>query len=737
TRMAYTSEIDKLERRHRDNPEGRTFAPLADAYRKAGDVPRALETLKAGLLLHPEYLSASIVLGRCHLDLGDLPSAETAFQRVLDLDKENVIAIKALADITERLSRFDESEHWLNYLLSIDSSNDDARVQLQRLAALREQAANMSMPDLPAAGDEPVSEPAWRDLRDEPGRDAPAGVAEDLAATAEIPPLPTEEGSFSHEEPEASVPRTSFEAMRDELSDEEPASPTEEVSAIRRTEPDTFSYQAASRTVESADDQTSEDDADLMVVKDERGESTTDALSSADDLGIEVEQENVELPEGLELDIGVSRHEEIVLRPSATSEFQVPSDADLLSGSRPSGSYSPPPDESREPNEAVDERAGLWQSHPEDATLEAAEEAPHPSDEYDASLMATEAWGAPAHEEQQPMHFIADDEGAETHQEEEFSVRSVSGARDSKDADELPTPDTSPAEAIGAADVDSAEKEESLPAAGATQSDPPEMTEAETAAVSAYQPSEDGHSSAVTSEKAVAEEPANMLMGEEAPEEEDAYEEEITSAHDTPLPVTETVGDVYAQQGHHAKALEVYRQLLIRSPGDSRLQGKISRSEDELGPEGKRGRFAASQTGGRSVRSYFGDLLATRLHGATNGGGDEPPVDLSEESEKATGFMEETFRTDADASVSGEPTRPASGPLSLSAIFGEDSSPVPPVVAGPDSPPQASAPASPFDEFFGERLPQSGSTTRIRSVRADADQDDLDQFHKWLKGLKR
>src|SRR6185503_21006756 len=99
--MAYTSEIDKLERRHRENPDGRTFAPLADAYRKAGDVPRALEVLKAGLQRHPDYLSASIVLGRCHLDLADLPAAETAFRRVLDLDKENVIAIKALADITE------------------------------------------------------------------------------------------------------------------------------------------------------------------------------------------------------------------------------------------------------------------------------------------------------------------------------------------------------------------------------------------------------------------------------------------------------------------------------------------------------------------------------------------------------------------------------------------------------------------------------------------------------------
>jgi len=133
------SEIEKLERRYAENPHGLTFAPLAEVHRKNGDVQRALELLKPGLQNHPDYIPASIVLGRCHLDLGDLSAAETAFTHVLALDGENVIALKALADINERLHRFDDAERWLNTLLSLDRSNDEARDQLARLELARRQ----------------------------------------------------------------------------------------------------------------------------------------------------------------------------------------------------------------------------------------------------------------------------------------------------------------------------------------------------------------------------------------------------------------------------------------------------------------------------------------------------------------------------------------------------------------------------------------------------------------------
>ena len=70
------SEIEKLERRYAENPQGLTFAPLAEVHRKNGDATKALELLGPGLALHPDYIPASIVLGRCHLDLGDQHAAK-------------------------------------------------------------------------------------------------------------------------------------------------------------------------------------------------------------------------------------------------------------------------------------------------------------------------------------------------------------------------------------------------------------------------------------------------------------------------------------------------------------------------------------------------------------------------------------------------------------------------------------------------------------------------------------
>jgi hypothetical protein len=143
------SEIEKLERRYAENPQGLTFAPLAEVYRKNGEVQRALDLLGPGLELHPNYIPASIVLGRCHLDLGDVHAAERAFTHVLALDGENVIALKALADISERLLKFEDAERWLRTLLALDRSNHEAQEQLQRVEVTRRQAgvASSAEPD--------------------------------------------------------------------------------------------------------------------------------------------------------------------------------------------------------------------------------------------------------------------------------------------------------------------------------------------------------------------------------------------------------------------------------------------------------------------------------------------------------------------------------------------------------------------------------------------------------------
>ena len=91
--MAISSEIEKLEKRWQAT-SGLVFAPLAEAYRKAGLQARALEILEQGLALHADYGPALIVRARCHLDTGDFAAAEEAFNQALIRDTLDPIALQ-------------------------------------------------------------------------------------------------------------------------------------------------------------------------------------------------------------------------------------------------------------------------------------------------------------------------------------------------------------------------------------------------------------------------------------------------------------------------------------------------------------------------------------------------------------------------------------------------------------------------------------------------------------------
>ncbi len=153
--MAPSREIEKLQRRWQENRLGLTFAPLAEAYRKDGMVAEALELLEAGLAQHPNYVPAHIVRGRCLVDSGADGAAETSFGRVLDLDPENGIALKGLAEIAERAGRYPEAARRLERLLDFDRHNEEARSQWDRVRS----ALAGSNPPPPDRAPAPVAEP--------------------------------------------------------------------------------------------------------------------------------------------------------------------------------------------------------------------------------------------------------------------------------------------------------------------------------------------------------------------------------------------------------------------------------------------------------------------------------------------------------------------------------------------------------------------------------------------------
>jgi len=55
-------------RRWQEDPTSRVFAPLAEAYRKAGMVDEAIEIAQDGVRIHPNYLGGKVALARALFD---------------------------------------------------------------------------------------------------------------------------------------------------------------------------------------------------------------------------------------------------------------------------------------------------------------------------------------------------------------------------------------------------------------------------------------------------------------------------------------------------------------------------------------------------------------------------------------------------------------------------------------------------------------------------------------------
>jgi len=127
------AEIEKYERKHEENPEGRNFVPLANAYRKAGELELAEGLLRDGIQRHTDYLSAHIVLGRVLADRGEAAEAAAEFRHVLSVDPQNLIALRTMGELAVGEGRADEAGYWYRELLVVDPMNDEARAALADL----------------------------------------------------------------------------------------------------------------------------------------------------------------------------------------------------------------------------------------------------------------------------------------------------------------------------------------------------------------------------------------------------------------------------------------------------------------------------------------------------------------------------------------------------------------------------------------------------------------------------
>ncbi len=123
--MPDASRIDELRRRVLKDPASIAFAQLGEEYRRAGQLAEAVDTCRAGLTTHPEYVSARVTLGRALLALGRLDEATVELRQVLATAPENLAATRALADALCQQGRLAEALPYYAEALTLAPNDPD------------------------------------------------------------------------------------------------------------------------------------------------------------------------------------------------------------------------------------------------------------------------------------------------------------------------------------------------------------------------------------------------------------------------------------------------------------------------------------------------------------------------------------------------------------------------------------------------------------------------------------
>ncbi len=610
--MAQKSELEKLEQRYRENPS-QWFAALADSYRKAGELELALEVVQSGIIDRPDYPSAQIVLARVLLDMDRDREAAQAFQRVLSLDAENIIALKNLSELAERQGDIPMAQAWLRRLLEVDPMNEEAESALTRLGPVRDVAVHL-----------PVG---------------PDGDAHAFIDPSELEPLPSE----TDEIPEATHDAAGV-AARDE-GHLEPSAPSEDDSTEA---PEVYerSHEFSAPEPVAADETPLPNDEDVFEVEAEAdasqgvGASELDGVASVEDLVesaadavADVGAEDVERVEAdLSMDFEVDEPEPLLETPrtsEAVDDLLVMQDLDT-SALLPSSGRKEPVEFDFDLEDIFQEEEPLVE--PQQASR--AEPAPL-LDPMAAELTGIEveldALAADAGVE------AGDDLGGDRDSTERVEEPEVSSAFDAEPKVPTDLPDLA-LEAVGEDDDGSSsdDAEQAAVSVGDSSEDEPvgvppgdhePVTVADDSAAPPYREPD-------YTELAEAAEPvelsADLAEPEVSPEPsiEDPSERIRVDKAGEPEPVvTGTMAEVYAQQGLHREALEIYEQLLDRHPEDHDLQEKLEAlrrrqpvpsAVDTVVPK-RMSRFSVAHTGGVPAKVVLRQIFSSRLGTASRG----------------------------------------------------------------------------------------------------------------------
>jgi tetratricopeptide (TPR) repeat protein len=681
--MASSARIDELKKKFDENPR-RYFAPLANEFRKGGDLEQAILICEEFLPQQPGHMSGHIVYGQTLFESGRLDESRTVFETALSLDPENLIALRHLGDIAGRQGDPGSARRWYERVLEADPRNDEIQVLITAL--------DNGQP-APSVHEHAHQSTAWQDEQET--------VSPSAASDGELMPIDLDEtmphgvpivSDHTREAAAYTAPSARDDAPFDSLSVAGIVPMPETAELMPEVEPradgfEATEFSAPESPVLQADGLQSAFEEETGIY----GAATPlpgleSSPSSASD------HEHPELP-ALEEDDGfvlpphgdpIAERATVVETagsdfPLLDSEFVVPtassgyeressypvaSDTELDSetfvpDASPVGSALPvelPPEVIAAEAELID--AGMSIEQPGDSASFGEQELEPDNGGSELSFIDTQA-GAPAaelprfDEEEQAAPAPVSHQPFVTETMAELYLKQ--GFREQALAVYVQLSDASPKDARLADKVVSLRAQASAPVAATTGPNVRDFF----ARIAALRPGERGAAAAPPDESDFASDVA-------------APEPVAPSPEPPPIP---------ASAAHLPSAVE---------------------------------RTAASQPGGGTIDALFGNR----------------PIGTSEDS--AAAALAQAFGASSEVpQITGHPARQASGELSLDSVFRD----------GPSRGSRASQGFS-FDQFFSQNTEgdkTSGRTSQevpLQGEPAEKSADDIEQFNSWLQGLK-
>jgi len=113
-------------RRYQDDPTSRVFAPLSEAYRKAGMIREAIEIAREGLRLHPHFAPGKLALARALIDQNSYAEAAAVLGPLARDAPDSLIAQRLLAECCLMTAREPEALVAYKQILYFQPGDEEA-----------------------------------------------------------------------------------------------------------------------------------------------------------------------------------------------------------------------------------------------------------------------------------------------------------------------------------------------------------------------------------------------------------------------------------------------------------------------------------------------------------------------------------------------------------------------------------------------------------------------------------